>query len=108
MQIDLIDCPSKFEHWMLMLDCMKGYETAIEDYQAKEGCLYFLMADGGVIGVRGARANRQLILSTLVEYRDPDPADLQWTPIALCKCMDSPMQCDETGETINVTPEVKA
>lgn len=108
MDIELIECPSDFERWMDITDSMKSYESEIEDYHAKEGCLYFQMADGGAIGLKAARANRQLILSTLIDYADPDPSDLQWTPVAFCKNTEAPMQCDDTGDTINVTPEVQS
>jgi len=108
MDIELIEDASVFQHWIDMLDIIRTYEKDIENYDTKVGCLYFQMADGGVINVKSARHNRQLILSTLVDSDTPDPSDLQWTPVAFCKNMEEPIVCDDTGETINVSPEVKA
>lgn len=66
-----------------------------------KSCFYFLMADGGHVNIQGAIANRQLILSTMVDFA-PNQDDLQWTIIAVGCNAEHPMLCDETGETIDV------
>lgn len=108
MDIELIEDAHGFQHWINMLDIIQDYRKDIADFEAKTGCLYFQMANGGVIGFKGARSNRQLILSTMVDLDAPANESMQWIPVAFCKNMDEPMTCDETGETINVSPEVVA
>jgi len=79
-------------------------ETGDYGKRCIRGC-YWLMADGGKIGFRSARSNRQLILSTLVDADDPAPEDLQWLPIAMERNDDEPFPCDDNGDTIEVHPK---
>lgn len=91
-------------HFAGVLDIMDWIMADFPEYKASVEGTYFLMADGGKVSYQGARSNRALILSTMVDSDDPAPEDLQWTPVAVLRNDEPGALCDETGNEIPLHP----